>query len=80
MVCTILILKTNSIIEAHLKYYFTETKKSLGYYTDQLVEAMHQFVNKRMSNSNYYVKDIDSDIHGESLFKGINHVNSYNLS
>ena len=68
------------IIEAHLKFYFRVTGKSLGFYTDQLVESMHQWVNKRFTNSNYYVKDITSDIHGEKLFKGVNHLNSYNLS
>ena len=68
------------IIEAHLKYYFKETGTSLGYYTDQLIEAMHQYVNKRFTNSNYYVKDITSDINGEKLFKGVNHINSYNLN
>ena len=56
------------------------TGKSLGFYTDQLVDSMHQWVNKRFTNSNYYVKDITSDIHGDKLFKGVNHLNSYNLS
>ena len=68
------------IIESHLKFYFKETNKSLGYYTDQLIESMHQYVNKKFTNSNYYVKDLQSDIQGEHLLKGINHVNSYNLS
>ena len=61
-----------------MKFYFKETNKSLGFYTDQLIESMHQYqyVNKGFTNSNYYVKDIQSDIHGEHLLKGINHVNS----
>ena len=63
-----------------MKYYFKETNKSLGYYTDQLIENMHQYVNKRFTSSNYYVKDITSDINGDKLYKGVNHINSYNLS
>ena len=42
---------------------------------DQVVEAMHQFTDKRLSRSNYFGKDINSDIQGESLLKGINHIN-----
>ena len=41
---------------------------------------MHQYVDKRLTRSNYIVKDITSDIHGEKLLKGIHHINSYNLS
>ena len=33
-----------------------------------------------LSRSNYFVKDINSDIQGESLLKGINHINTYILS
>ena len=44
--------------------------------TIQLVEVMHQFTDKRLSRSNYFVKDINSDIQGESLLKGINHINT----
>ena len=64
----------------HVKFYFQQTGKSLGFYTDQLIEAMHQYVDKRLTRSNYVVKDVTSDIHGEKLHKGINHINSYNLS
>ena len=68
------------IIESHLKYYFDSTKKPLGAYTDQLVESMHQHTEKIFSRSNYHVKDIESDIHGEKLEAGVHHLNSYNLS
>ena len=68
------------IIESHLKFYFQKTGKSLGFYTDQLIEAMHQHVDKRLTRSNYVVEDNNSDIRGEKLLKGINHINSYNLS
>ena len=67
------------IVEKHLKLYFQQTGKSLGFYTDQLVEAMHQYTDRRITNSNYFVKDINSDIQGENLLKGINHIDSYNL-
>ena len=68
------------IIESHFKFYFRSTGKSLGFYTDQLVEAMHQYTDKRLTKSNYVVKDLLSDIHAEKLYGGINHLNSYNLS
>ena len=45
--------------------------------TDQTVEKCHQIVNSRFEKSNYYVKCLDSDIHGENLLKGIKHVNTY---
>ena len=67
------------IIQSHLKPYFEGTKKSLGHYTDQLIESMHQHAEKFFSNSNYHVKDISSDIHGMKLEAGIHHLNSYNL-
>ena len=63
----------------NLKNILHQTGKSLGFYTDQLVEAMHQYTDRRITNSNYFVKDINSDIQGENLLKGINHINSYNL-
>ena len=37
------------------------------------------YTDKRLTQSNYHVKDIHSDIHGEKLHNGINHLNSYNL-
>ena len=67
------------IIESHLKTYFNTTKKSLGYYTDQLIEAMHQHAESVFSDSNYNVKDLSSDKHGEKLLAGVHHLNSYNL-
>ena len=63
----------------HVGEYIEMTGKPLGYITDQTVENAHQLVNNRMEKSNYYVKAIDSDIHGENLFKGIMHVNTYNI-
>ena len=63
-----------------MKSNTSETNEGLGYHTDQLVESMHQHANKKISNSNYHVKDEFSDIQGEKLRAGINHINSYNLS
>ena len=59
--------------------YFKTTKKSLGYYTDQLIEAMHQHAESVFSDSNYNVKDLSSDKHVEKLLAGVHHLNSYNL-
>ena len=53
------------IIESHLEYYLDNTKKSLGFYSDQLIEAMHSEADKIPTNSRYKVKDLDSDICGE---------------
>ena len=67
------------IIECHLKPYLDKTKKSLGHYTDQMIESMHQHAENVLTSSNYVVKDISSDKHGEKLEAGIHHLNSYNL-
>ena len=67
------------IIESHLKYYFKTTNKSLGYYSDQLVEAMHSEADTMLSKSGYKVNDFDSEVCGEKLLSFIKHFNSYNL-
>ena len=67
------------IIKSHLNYYLDNTKKSLGHYTDQLVEAMHQHLNRIMTRSKYYVKDITSYTQGHQLLEAVHHANSYNL-
>ena len=63
----------------HVAQYINMTGKPLGYISDQTIEMCHQIVNNRFKKSNYYVKAIDSDKHGENLYKGIMHVNTYNL-
>ena len=63
----------------HVPQYIRLTGKSLGFISDQTTEMVHQIVNKRMQNSNYTVKAVESDTHGEQLLKGILHVNSYNI-
>ena len=67
------------VIEEHLKYYIDTTKKSLGFYSDSLIESMHQYLDKLMCKSNYHVKDVESEIHGVKLLKAIKHLNTYNL-
>ena len=67
------------ILITHVPQYIKLTGKSLGFISDQTTEMVHQIVNKRMENSNYVVKAIESDTHGEKLLKGILHVNSYNI-
>ena len=53
--------------------------KPLGYVSDQTVEMCHQIVNNRFTKSNYYVKAVESDKHGENLLRGALHVNSYKI-
>ena len=62
-----LLLKLNwvFIIETHLEYYFSKTNKSLGYYSDQMIEAMHSEADSMISKSGYKVNDFDSDICGD---------------
>ena len=63
----------------HLETYFDETSKSLGECTDQTIEALHQVVNRRFTNSKYYIKYLDSDKHSKKLLDGIMYVNSYKI-
>ena len=65
------------IIESHLDQYLDDSKKSLGYYRDQLIKAMHAEADKIISNSGYKIKDLDSDICGEKLENFVHHLNSY---
>ena len=59
------------ILMDHVGDYIEMTGKPLGYISDQTVEKCHQLVNSRFEKSNYYVKCLESDIHGENLLKGI---------
>ena len=65
------------ILMDHVGDYIEMTGKPLGYISDQTVEKCHQLVNSRFEKSNYYVKCLESDIHGENLLKGIKHMNTY---
>ena len=51
------------IILHHLCDYFNEMNVTLKLVTDELVEHMHKFVEKRMSVSGYIVKDISNISH-----------------
>ena len=66
------------IIMDHLSDYFEMTNLSLRKTTEEVVESMHQFVNKRLCKG-YWVKDISNPNHGALLFRGIKHINCYNL-
>ena len=46
------------IIESHLEYYFSKTNKSLGYYSDQMIEAMHSEADSMISKFGYKVNDL----------------------
>ena len=52
-----------------------EILTALGKVSDQIVEAL----NKRLVASRYWIKNVESDIHGVMLFRGILHFNSYNV-
>ena len=67
------------VIEAHLKYFIQTTKKSLGFYSDSLIESMHQYLDRLMCKSNYHVKNVESEVQGEKLLKAVKHLNLYNL-
>ena len=59
--------------------YISKSGKGLGRITDQTVEALHSALNKRLTSSNYWIKDINSEKHGHKLYSGILHFNSYNV-
>ena len=69
--------KTHIIID-HVPEYIRENKLSLGQTSDQLIEACHQYVNKRFQNSHYKVNNVDNPQNGSNLLKGLNHINAYN--
>lgn len=51
------------------------TKKS--YYNHK--NAVHSLMNKRLTQSNYWVKDLESEKHAENLHNCVQHVNAYNI-
>ena len=67
------------IISSHMNFYINTSNKSLGHYSDQLIESMHQYLSKIMTQSSYHVKDINSEIQGAKLLKTVCHTNSYVL-
>ena len=67
------------IIMDHVGDYIEMTGKSLGRVSDQIVECAHSALHRRLSISNYWVKNKETDVHGIKLFRGIVHFNSYNI-
>ena len=67
------------ILFSHVFDYINLTGKGLGRVSDQIVEACHSALNKRLAASKYWIKDLESDLHGKMLLRGILHFNSYNL-
>ena len=63
----------------HVGDYIEMTGKSLGQVSDQIVECAHSTLHRRLSISNYLVKNKETDVHGIKLFRGIVHFNSYNI-
>ena len=84
--CMILVVKFNMnisnklhIIFDHLQDYYDYTNLSLIKTGDELIESMHQYVDKRMQKSNYMVKDYLNPRHGEKLYRAVLHLNGYNI-
>ena len=67
------------IIFDHLQDYYDYTNLSLIKTGDELIESMHQYVDKRMQKSNYMVKDYLNPRHGEKFYHSVLHLNSYNI-
>ena len=67
------------IIMEHIADYCHEFGVSLGQFSDQTIEAVHQVVNQRFLNLKYYIKFTDSDKQGEKLFNCIMQINSFNI-
>ena len=67
------------LLKDHLEDYLNIIGEGLGEVDDGVVEAMHQFLEKRMRISNYFVKQLESEGHGEKKLKLVLHINSYNL-
>ena len=70
--------KVHMIVD-HLPVYFSKFSKTLYGLSDQTVESVHQDFNTRMSASKYIVKNFRSKVHGQKLFRGVIHYNSYNF-
>lgn len=72
---------TNKIhfLQDHLEDQLDMTGEGLGEVDDGVVEAMHQYLDKRMRIGNYTVKNLESEAHGKKKLKLVLHVNGYNL-
>ena len=67
------------IIMDHVGDYIMESGLGLAKVSDQTVEASHSAVNKRLTSSNYWIKDNKSEKHGNMLYRGILHFNAYSI-
>ena len=67
------------IIFDHLEVYYDQTQLSLVKTSDELIESMHQYVHKRVSNSAYILKDLNNPMHGRNLYHAVLHINAYNM-
>ena len=67
------------IIESHVTEYVEKTGKPLGSTSDQLVEAMHSYVNASLHRSKYLLSVDNSENFGTKLYRGIMKINCYNL-
>ena len=67
------------IINDHFDFYIKRNNKSIGFYSEEGIESAHAAMNKRLTRSNYWVKDIYTEKHGEIIYKCIMHLNSYNI-
>ena len=76
--CSKVFLNKVSLLD-HKEDFINATGNSLGRVNDQLIEAVHSYMNKRMVRSNYWVKEVTTEKHGEQLYKCILHINTYNI-
>ena len=67
------------IIISHFGQYIELTGRAIGHASDQTVEAAHAAMNRRMRDSKYWVKNVESKIHGKKMHRCILHFNSYNI-
>ena len=47
--------------------------------SDQVTEAAHQLLHRRMTVSNYFVRKVGTEAEGRKLFRAVVHTNAYNI-
>ena len=57
------------IAVSHVPDYIDLTQFSLGQTSDQLIEASHQYVNKRFMGSRYFVKNLENPTMEKNYFR-----------
>ena len=67
------------IIFYNIEDYYDQTQLRLVKTTDELIESMHQYVHKRVSNSAYILKDLNNSMHGRNQYHAVLHINAYNM-